>query len=226
MKITYYGHSCLGAELGGKQILFDPFISGNPLAGALDVDNIPADYILVTHGHGDHTLDLLRIARRTGAMVVSNYEIVTWLDRQGIPNGHPMNHGGQWSFDFGRVKYVPAVHSSSFADGSYAGHPGGFVIESAEGCFYHSGDTALTMDMQLIPRFFKLDFAILPVGDNFTMGYQEALMAAEMLQCRKVVGVHFDTFDLVRIDHEAARAHFAAAGRELLLPAVGEELVL
>lgn len=226
MKLTYYGQSCFSVVIKGKHILFDPFISGNPLASEIDVNAVNADYILVSHGHQDHILDLTDIARRTGAQVVSNFEIIGWLANQGITNGHGMNHGGKWAFDFGTVKYVNAIHSSSFADGSYAGNPGGFVIQSEEGTFYYSGDTALTMDMQLIPRFFQLDFAVLPVGDNFTMGYEEALMAAEMVQCKQVVGVHYDTFNVIRLDKTKAQAHFKAAGYALLLPAIGETIDL
>lgn len=226
MRFTYYGHACFMVEITGNHILFDPFISGNSLAADVDISKIPADYILVSHGHQDHTQDLIDIARRTGATVVSNFEIINWVAARGIGGGHPLNHGGKWKFDFGTVKYVNAIHSSSFGDGSYAGNPGGFVVESPEGTFYYSGDTALTMDMQLIPRFFKLDFCVLPIGDDFTMGYEEALMAAEMVQCKKVVGIHYDTFDAIRLDRKKASAHFEQAGYQLLLPAIGETIDL
>lgn len=226
MTLTYYGHSCFSVQTAGKHILFDPFISGNPLAGEIDIESLKADYILVSHGHQDHTLDLVSVARRTGALVISNFEIVTWLAGQGITHAHPMNHGGKWHFDFGSVKYVNAVHSSSYADGSYAGNPGGFVVKTDEATFYYSGDTALTMDMQLIPRFFRLDFSVMPVGDNFTMGYEEALMAAEMVKCKQVVGVHYDTFNLVKLDKKAAQEHFISAGYELLLPAIGQTITI
>jgi L-ascorbate metabolism protein UlaG (beta-lactamase superfamily) len=212
--------------MGGKNILFDPFITGNPLAKAIDVHSVPADYILVSHGHGDHTADLVSIAQRTGATVVSNFEIIGWLANQGIQGCHPLNQGGKRAFDFGTVKYVNAIHSSSFSDGSYAGNPGGFVVSGEDGTFYYSGDTALTMDMQLIPRFFKLDFAVLPVGDNFTMGYEEALMAAEMVGCKKVIGVHYDTFEVIKLDKQKAQDHFADAGYTLLLPGIGETITV
>lgn len=226
MKLTYYGQSCFSVKAGGKHILFDPFITGNPLASQVDVKSIQADYILVSHGHQDHVLDLVDIAKRTGAQVVSNFEVIGWLAGQGVDNAHPMNHGGKWKFDFGTVKFVNAIHSSSFADGQYAGNPGGFVVQTGEGTFYYSGDTALTMDMQLIPRFFKLDFAVMPVGDNFTMGYEEALMAAEMVECKRVVGIHYDTFDVIKLNKQAAQEHFSHAGYELLLPAIGETIDL
>lgn len=226
MKLTYYGHACFSVQIKGKTLLFDPFITGNQWAKDINVEDIAADYILVSHGHQDHTLDLVPIAKRTGAQVISNFEIIGWLANQGISNGHALNHGGKWDFDFGRVKYVNAIHSSSYADGTYAGNPGGFVVQSAESTFYYSGDTALTMDMQLIPRFFTLDFAILPVGDNFTMGYEEARMAAEMVECDTVVGVHYDTFPPVKLDKEKAKAHFQEADATLLLPAIGETIDL
>lgn len=226
MQFTYYGHACFSVEIGGKQLLFDPFITGNPLAKSVDIDSIHADYILVSHGHQDHILDLIPLARRTGAKVISNYEIITWLANQGVTGGHAMNHGGKWSFDFGVVKYVHAIHSSSFADGSYAGNPGGFVVQGTEGTFYYSGDTALTMDMQLIARSFSIDFAVLPVGDDLTMGYEDALLAAEMTETKRVIGVHYDTFDAIRLDKKKAQQYYTDAGYALLLPGIGETIEL
>ena len=150
MKVTYYGHSCFDVLVAGKHLLFDPFITGNALATKVDVNAIPADYILVSHGHDDHIFDAIAIARRTNALVVSNFEVIEWLTAKGLTRTHALNHGGGRTFDFGRVKYVNAIHSSMLPDGSYGGNPGGFVIESAEGNFYYSGDTALTLDMKLI----------------------------------------------------------------------------
>lgn len=226
MEITYYGHACFSVIMGGKHILFDPFITGNPLASHVDVDTIAADYIFVTHGHQDHLADLGTIQMRTGAEVVSNYEIITRLKDQGITHSHAMNHGGKWKFDFGTAKYVNAVHSSSFPDGTYAGNPGGFILSGQEGTFYYSGDTALTMDMKLVPEFYRLDFAVLPVGDNLTMGYEDALMAAQMVKTTRVIGVHYDTFEAIRLDRDKARAHFREGGCELLLPGIGETITL
>ena len=224
MQFTYYGHSCFLIEVAGKKLLFDPFITGNELAKGIDVNKIEADYILVSHGHGDHVADLIQIAKNTDAMVVSSYEITVWAEMHGIRNNHPLNFGGKKQFDFGTVKYVHAVHSSVLPDGTYGGNPGGFVITTEEGNFYYGGDTSLTMDMQLIPGYAKLDFAILPVGDNFTMGVEDAIVAAEFIRCKKIIGVHFDTFPYIEIDHATSTKKFEEAGYELILPKIGETI--
>ena len=135
-----------------------------------------------------------------------------------------MNHGGSWNFDFGKVKYVNAVHSSTLPDGSIRGNPGGFVIESKAGNFYFAGDTALNMDMKLIPLFTKLDFAIFPIGDNFTMGIQEAIVAADFVKVNKVMGVHYDTFGYIKIDSQEAINSFKKNNLTLLLPEIGETI--
>jgi L-ascorbate metabolism protein UlaG (beta-lactamase superfamily) len=222
MKITYYGHSCFAAQIADKTLLFDPFISGNELARNIDVSKIPADYILISHGHSDHLGDAGAIARRTGATIISNFEITQWFGKQGLEKTHPLNHGGGYGFDFGRVKFVNAIHSSSLPDGSYGGNPGGFVVESREGNFYYSGDTALTMDMKLIGERTALRFAALCLGDNFTMDFSDALKAAEFVGCQEVLGLHFDTFPPIKIDHQAAINKFKAAGRHLYLLEPGQ----
>lgn len=225
MKITFYGHSCLGLKIGNTKVLVDPFISGNEKASHIDINSIDADYILVTHAHQDHTLDVEVIAKRTGAMVISNFEIATYYKNKGIDH-HPMNHGGNWDFEFGNVKYVVAHHSSSFADGTYGGQPGGFVIEGEHKNIYIAGDTALTFDMKLIPMQTKLDLAVLPVGDNFTMGVDDAIMASDFIECDKVLGCHFDTFGYIEIDHEAAKKKFYDKGKDLMLLNIGESIEL
>ncbi len=229
MKLTYYGQSALLMEIKGKRILFDPFINGNPFVKGIKAEQIEADYIFVSHGHADHTADLVSIAQRTGAVCIAPAEISDWLQlKHGIKNAHAMNQGGPvtYPFEFGKVKGVAAVHSSSLPDGSYGGNPLGFVFTTDEGNFYFSGDTALTMDMQLIPLWAKLDFAILPIGGNFTMDVADAIHAANFVQCNKVVGIHYNTFPPIAIDTEKAKADFAAAGKTLLLPASGETIEL
>ena len=222
MKITYFGHSCFSVEINNFNLLFDPFISSNPLASEIDIKNIKADYILISHGHFDHIADATSIAAQTSAKVISNYEIISWLDKQGVSNGHAMNLGGSRMFEFGKVKCVNAIHSSSLPDGTYGGAPLGFVIESGEGNFYYSGDTALTYDMKLIGDYKKIDFAFLPVGDNFTMGVDNAIIASDFVKCNEIIGMHFDTFGYIRIDHEEAKKKFANAGKKLTLMKIGE----
>lgn len=208
----------------GKHLLFDPFISPNELASSIDVSQLKADYILVSHGHQDHVVDVEPIARRTGAKIISNFEIVSWYGEKGL-DGHPMNHGGKFKFDFGMVKYVQAVHSSVLPDGTYGGNPGGFVVWNEEGCLYFAGDTALTMDMKLLPLTCpELDLSILPIGDNFTMGYEEALIATDYIKCDRVLGCHYDTFGYIKIDQKAAQKAFEAKGKELILLPVGESI--
>lgn len=222
MKITFYGQNCLGIEIKGKHILVDPFITGNELAkDKIDIAQLKADYILLTHAHNDHTLDAEQIAKNTGAIIVSNYEIANHYEAKGIET-HPMNHGGSWKFEFGKLKYVNAIHTSSFPDGSYGGQPGGFVIEGEHKNIYIAGDTALTMDMKLIPLQTKLDLAILPIGDNFTMGIDDAIIASDFVQCDKVLGVHYDTFGYIEIDHEEAKRKFYDTNKDLMLLGIGE----
>lgn len=225
MKITYFGHASLGIEVGGKHIIVDPFITGNPLASAIDINTLKADYILLTHAHGDHVLDVEAIANRTEATIVSNAEIASYYAKLGL-KAHPMNHGGSWKFDFGKVKYVSAIHSSSFPDGTYGGNPGGFVIESEHKNIYIAGDTALTMDMKLIPLRTKLDLAILPVGDNFTMDIDDAIIASDFIECDKILGYHYDTFGYIEISHEESIRKFFDKGKDLMLLKIGESIQL
>jgi len=225
MKITFLGHASLHIQIGTVNLLVDPFISGNPKAAHIDVNTLKADYILVTHAHQDHILDVETIAKLTGATIVSNFEIVSHFDKLGI-KGHPMNHGGSWEFDFGRVKYVNAIHTSSFPDGSYGGQPGGFVIEGEHKNIYIAGDTALTYDMKLIPLQTKLDLAILPIGDNFTMGIDDAIIAADFVECDKILGYHFDTFGYIEINHENAKRKFFENDKDLMLLDIGASIEL
>jgi L-ascorbate metabolism protein UlaG (beta-lactamase superfamily) len=226
MKFTYYGHACFLIETQGKKLLFDPFITGNPLADTLNIMDIKADYILITHGHQDHVLDVEAIAKNTGALLISNYEIISWFSNKGL-SGHPLNHGGKHVFDFGTVKYVSAIHSSVLPDGTNGGNPGGFVVWNTTDCFYVSGDTALTYDMKLIPALCPpLKAAVLPIGDNFTMGKEEALMASDFIKCPTIVGCHYNTFPPIAIEPEEVRQYFAQNDKTLLLPKIGESLSL
>lgn len=220
MKLTYLGHSCFLLETCGKTVLFDPFISQNPKASTIDINTLEPDYILVSHAHSDHIADLQSIAKRTNAKVVANWEITQWCISKGIENIHPMNIGGKWSFEFGDVITTTAIHSSSFADGSYGGTPMGFIIKNNEGTLYYAGDTALTLDMTLIGNKYTLSTAILPVGDNFTMGYEDALIASEYIKCDKIIGMHFDTFGYIEIPHDKAIGLFEENGKSLTLPYV------
>ena len=224
MKFTYYGHSCFLVETNGKKILFDPFITYNEMASQIDVNNITADYILVSHGHSDHIADCISLAEATQAKVVCSYEIHEWLNKKGIKHTHPMNTGGKWNFGDFLVKCTAAQHSSGLPDGSYGGNPMGFIVMSNEGNFYYSGDTSLTADMQLIPKWAKLNFAVLPIGDNFTMDAFDAAECATMINCKTVIGVHFDTFGYIKIDHEKAKKTFADKGVELKLLKIGETI--
>lgn len=224
MTIKYLGQNGFYFVLGGKKIVVDPFITQNPLATDIDINDIRADYILLTHGHGDHVLDVERIHSMHPATIISNYEIVSYYQAKGI-DGHPMNHGGQWTFDFATVKYVNAVHSSVLPDGTYGGNPRGFVIWNEDVCFYIAGDTALTWDMKLIPLTCPpLDFAILPIGDNFTMGASDAVMAAEFIQCDTIIGCHYDTFGFIEINKQEVQDIFSAKNKKLILSPVGSNI--
>ncbi|WDO11815.1 metal-dependent hydrolase [Flavobacterium sp. WW92] len=223
MKITFYGHASLGIEVGGKNIIVDPYITANELASHINIDELKADYILVTHAHGDHTLDVEAIAKRTGATIVSNAEIAGYFEKKGLKS-HPMNHGGSWKFDFGTVKYVNAIHSSSFNDGTYGGNPGGFIIEGEHKNIYIAGDTALTFDMKLIPLRTKLDLAIFPIGNNFTMDVEDAIIASDFVECDKILGCHYDTFGYIKINHEEAKKKFFDKGKDLMLLEIGDSI--
>lgn len=227
MLVKFLGHACFYFEWKDKKFIVDPFISPNSLASEIEIDSIQADYILITHGHVDHVADVDQIAKNNpNARLISNFEIISWFEEKGL-SGHSMNHGGKYSFDFGTVKYVSAVHSSVLPDGSYGGNPGGFVLWDENTSFYIAGDTALTHDMKLIPQLCPaLDFAILPVGDNFTMGYEEAVLAADFIGCDKIIGCHFDTFPPIKINHEDVKSAFAVKNIDFYLPEVGETIEL
>jgi L-ascorbate metabolism protein UlaG (beta-lactamase superfamily) len=197
------GHACLLFESDGRHILVDPFLTGNP-AAADKPEKVPADFILVSHGHGDHVGDTVAIARRTGATVIANYEISQWFaNKQGLRKTHGQQHGGSHVFPFGRVKLTLAFHGSELPDGSNGGNPCGFLIYFNDGKkVYDAADTGLFGDMRLIGEE-GIDLAILPIGDNYTMGPDDSLRAIKLLQPRRVLPIHYNTFDLIAQDAAA-----------------------
>ena len=225
MKFTFYGHAAFELETGGKKLLFDPFISHNELAKHIDVSTLKPDYILLSHGHGDHIADVFDIQKNSGAKVICIAEIAGWLGGKGIPDAHGMNIGGGFNFDFGRVKMVNAIHSSSMPDGSYGGNPAGYVIYAEGKKIYFAGDTALTYEMKLLAGE-NLDWAILPIGDNYTMGADEAIKATDFINCKNVIGVHYDTFPPIRVNKAEVAEKFKKAGLNLQLPPIGGSLEL
>lgn len=226
MKIKYLGHSCFTIETQGKTLLFDPFISGNPLSSELHTELVQADFILVSHAHEDHTADLISIAKRTGAMVIAIWEIHAWLQKQGITNTHPMNIGGKRNFDFGAVTMTYAMHSSSFADGTYGGSAAGFMLELEGKTLYYSGDTALNQEMKLLGERFAIDWAFLPIGGNFTMDANDAAEAANFLRTKNVIGMHYNTFGYIVVDELSAKSAFANTGASLTLMKIGEHIAI
>lgn len=226
MKITYYGHSALGIIINDIHIIVDPFISGNPKASEIDVKQLKADYILLTHAHSDHVLDVEEIAERTGATIIANHEIATYYNTRHNFETFGMNQGGCAKFDFGKVCAVEAIHSSSFVDGTYGGNPLGFILKAHGKTIYISGDTDLFMNMKLIPMFHQPDLAILCMGGTYTMDVDRAVMASEFVNCNQVMGVHFDTMPIIEINHEEAKKKFKKEGKELFLLKVGESMTI
>lgn len=201
-RLTWYGHAALGIETGGYRLLIDPFFSGNP-AAAISAEQATADYILVSHGHGDHVGDTVAIAKRSGATVISNFEIVNWLSAQGVEKVHPQHLGGGYRHPFGYLKLTFAIHGSALPDGSYGGNPCGFLLTTNDGRkIYTAQDTGLFGDMKLIGEE-GLDVAVIPIGDNFTMGPADALRAVKLLNPKVVVPIHYNTWPLIAQDVQA-----------------------
>lgn len=222
MRATYYGQSCFMVDVNGTKILFDPFISGNPQAAHIDIATIQPDFILISHGHGDHMADLVTIAKQSNATVIAIHEIAEWLVKQNVSNIVGMNLGGHFAMPFGKIQMVPAWHSSSLPDGTYAGTPAGFIVTHDTGAFYYSGDTALFQEMKLFGRRQEIDTAFLCMGDHYTMDMIDAATAAEFVGAKHVVGMHFDTFPPITINHDEAYALFKKADIQLTLPTIGE----
>jgi len=200
-KVTWYGHACFLIETNKAKLLIDPFLSGNPLS-PVTADEVTADYILVSHGHGDHLGDTVDIAKRTGATVISNFEIHNWLVNQGLENVHPQHIGGGFDYPWGRVKLTIALHGSALPDGSYGGNPCGFLLYIEDKKIYHACDTGLFYDMKLIGEE-GIDLALLPIGDNFTMGPDDALRAVKLIEPAQAIPIHYNTFDVIKQDPQA-----------------------
>jgi len=224
MKITYLSHSCIHIETGKHKLLIDPFLTGNPLA-PVKADDVECDFILLTHGHDDHVGDAPAIAKRTGATIIANYEIATYFGNQGL-TCHGMYHGGKWNFPFGRAKMVIAHHGSGYSGSGdrlvYLGNPAGFVLTLEGKNIYHAGDTCVFLDMELIGRMHPLDLALLPVGDNFTMGIEEAVEAVKMLHPKRVAPLHYNTFPLIEVDPQDFATRATQAGSEGFVMTPGE----
>lgn len=226
MIITYLGHSCVHIKTANHQIIIDPFISGNPLMKDFDLNSIEADYIFLTHAHQDHILDAEFLAKKNNAIIVSSYEVCNHYSAKGLETQY-LNVGAQFAFDFGKVRGVAAIHSSSFSDGSYGGLAQGFVFTIEDKKIYHSGDTALTYEMKILPKLFKsIDLALLPLGNVYTMDYKEAARAAKWCKASKTLGLHYDTFPPLEIDKTKAVNYFNSKGKELILLNPTESLEL
>ncbi len=194
-QITFLGHGAFQVVTGGQTILIDPFFTGNPSA-KVSADKVVADFIVVTHGHGDHVGDTVAIAKRTGALVIANFEITEWLAKQGVEKVHAQHIGGAHQHPFGTLKLTIAHHGSMLPDGTYGGNPCGVILKLADGTLYHAADTGLFYDMKLIGEE-GIDLAILPIGDNFTMGPDDALRAVKLIQPKRVIPDHYDTWPLI-----------------------------
>ena len=201
IKLTWYGHATMGLEVNTHRLLIDPFFSGNP-AASTTADNVQADFILISHGHGDHVGDAVAIAKRTGAQVISNFEIINWFGAQGVENAHPQHIGGGFTYPFGYLKLTQALHGSTLPDGTSGGNPAGFLLTADGKKVYLACDTGLFGDMKLIGEE-GIDLAVLPIGDNFTMGPDDALRAVKLLQPKNVIPVHYGTFDVIAQDVNA-----------------------
>lgn len=227
-KLTYFGHSTFRIETDEAKLIVDPFFAPNNPAATVKADEVEADFILVTHGHPDHTTDLVDLAKRTGATVICNFEIGNWLNNKGVDAVHTLHIGGGYDFPFGRAKMTIAHHGSGLPDGSYGGNPAGFLLNLNDGTdIYISGDTALTYDMKLIGDAGGVDVAILCIGDNFTMGPDEAVRAAQFVQAKHVIPCHYNTFPPIHQDADAfARKLHDTAEIDCTVMAVDEELTL
>ena len=226
MELTYYGHSCFLIKTGETGILFDPFISGNPLARHIELERINADYILLSHAHGDHLADAATIAQQNNAKIVAQPEITDWYAKKNLTDSIQMNIGGTLKLPFGTVKMVVAIHSSSLPDGTYGGHPAGYVMKAEGKTIYFAGDTALTYDMKIIGEQFEVDHALLPVGGHYTMDAADALIAADWVKAKNVIAMHYDSFPPIKIEKETVAKEAEKVGKALMFLEIGQTITL
>ncbi|WP_185868823.1 metal-dependent hydrolase [Blattabacterium cuenoti] len=230
MKITFFTHNTFLLEVNEKNLLIDPFFSGNPFFNnrnylkCIDFYLKKVDYILLTHAHYDHVCDVEFFSQKfSNVLVISNYEISNYFEKRGIKT-YGMNYGSFISFPFGKLKYVFSAHSSVFSDGTYGGNPGGFLLHTNKGNLYISGDTSLMNEMKIIPIFGSLKISILPIGGRYTMDVEEAILASDFLKCKRILGVHYDTFEEIKIDKNESKKKFSEKGKELILLKMGESI--
>lgn len=222
MKIIYHGHSFVQLENNKHSILIDPFVSGNPVAKT-KVEELKCDYIVLTHGHGDHISDAITVAKNNNATIITSFEIANYAGTHNV-NAHPLGIGGGFNFPFGRVKLTIAHHSSSFPDGTYAGNPAGAIITMNGKTVYHAGDTGLFYDMKLIGEMNKIDVAFLPIGDNFTMGVDDAVKAAEFINAKITVPIHYNTFDIINANPEEFKKKVESIGKKCTIIKIGDSI--
>ncbi|MBE8723215.1 metal-dependent hydrolase [Sphingobacterium sp. Ka21] len=227
MSVTYYGQSCVAFNFNDTEVLLDPFITYNPLAKGIDIDSIQPDYIFLSHGHQDHVADMALIQKNSNATVVAIVETAEWVRKQGVVSEKVVefNFGGTLRLPFGMVKMVYALHTNSTPDGNYGGFPCGYVFFIGERRIYFAGDTGLTLEMKLLSDL-GLDWAFLPIGGHYTMDMFDAVRAAEFVNCKNIVGIHYDTFPPITIDKKEAVTLFRESGLRLELPSIGEKIIL
>ncbi|MFB5945561.1 metal-dependent hydrolase [Albibacterium profundi] len=227
MKATYFGHSTVHLDLNGTRILFDPFITPNELAKDIEIGSINPHYIFLSHCHGDHVHDMAQIQQQSDAQVVAIVETGDWVQKQGVPEDKvtAMNFGGTMNGGFGSAKIVYALHTNGAPDGSYAGAPAGYLLKSQGKTIYFAGDTALTLEMQLL-KDEQIDWAFLPIGGYFTMDVNDAIQAAKLINCQNIIGIHYNTFPPIKIDEADAQKRFQDVGLNLHLLEIGSSIDL